>query len=46
MNSYFQNANSKSDPITWQSGLIKLEITSFLMIQKRFSLLYNNLKEI
>lgn len=44
MNSYFQNANSKSDPITWQEWTYKVGDHILFNDSKRFSLLYNNLK--
>ena len=44
MNSYFQNAHSKSDPITWQEWTYKVGDHILFNDSKRFSLLYNNLK--
>lgn len=44
MNSYFQNANSESDPVTWQEWTYKVGDSILFNESKRFSLLYNNLK--
>ncbi len=44
MNSYFQNNNSKGEPVSWQEWIYKSGDSILFNDSQRFSILYNNLK--
>ena len=44
MNNYFQNDNSKGEPIAWQEWTYKIGDHILFNDSQRFSILYNNLK--